>query len=56
VVDNDLLSKFNSVNEIPVPFMEQLLIYEEALSTKNINNDNTHWIFEKDFNSIQTTP
>jgi hypothetical protein len=56
VIDNDLLSKFNSVNEIPVPFMEQLFIYEEALSTKNINNDNTHWIFEKDFNRIQTTP
>jgi hypothetical protein len=54
VLENDIQNKFESINEIPVPFMEQLLIYEEAITTKNINNDDYHWIFEKDFNNIQT--
>jgi hypothetical protein len=54
VLENDVQNKFESINEIPVPFMEQLLIYEEAITTKNIYDDGYHWIFEKDFNDNQT--
>jgi hypothetical protein len=51
--ENDIMNSFPSINEIPVPFMNQLSIYEEALSKKNIDNDLTHWVFEKDFKDIQ---
>jgi hypothetical protein len=56
VLDNDILNKFSSINEIPIPFMNQLQIYEEAISGKNINNDETHWIFESDFIDNQIIP
>ena len=51
VSDGDILNKYDSVSQIPIPFMKQIPIYLEAMKNYNIDNDNYHWVFEKKHNS-----
>lgn len=55
VIDNDIISKYSSISNIPAPFMEQLNYYQEAISKQNLDNDYIIWVFEKDFknNNLQ---
>ena len=52
VSDGDILNKYDSVSLIPIPFMKQIPIYLEAIENHNIDYDNFHWIFEKNYNSM----
>jgi group I intron endonuclease len=56
VSDGDILNKYESISSIPIPFMKQIPIYLEALENYNIDGDNFHWVFEKDFKKIQIIP
>lgn len=51
VSDGDIINKYDSVSQIPIPFIKQIPIYLEAVENYNIDNDNYHWIFEKNHNS-----
>lgn len=52
LMDNDIIERYPSISKIDMPFMEQVNVYQEALSMKNINKDYIHWIFEKDLQSF----
>jgi hypothetical protein len=51
VLDNDIISRYESVSNIPAPFMEQLNYYQEAISKTNLNDDYIVWMFEKDYDN-----
>ncbi len=53
LLENDIMNRYESISEIPVPFMVQLEIYDEA--TNQNNKDNTLWIFEKDYEEINNS-
>ena len=52
VSDGDILNKYDSVSSIPIPFMKQIPIYLEAIENYNIDNDNFHWVFKKNYDSM----
>jgi len=54
IIDNDIISRYESISNIPAPFIEQLNYYQEAISKNNIDDDYILWVFEKDFNKNDT--
>jgi group I intron endonuclease len=52
VSDGDILNKYDSVSSIPIPFMKQIPIYLEAMENYNIDDDNFHWVFKKNYDSM----
>jgi group I intron endonuclease len=53
LLDKDIMNKYTSISEIPVAFLTQLEIYDEAVNMNNV--DNTLWIFEKDYEEINNS-
>jgi group I intron endonuclease len=47
----DVMNKYPSIADTPIPFMNQIQIYLEATQKRNLNGDNVLWLFEKDYNS-----
>lgn len=50
LVTNDIMNRYQSISEIPSPFMEQIGFYKEATQKENFDGDHILWIFEKDYN------
>lgn len=49
LLTNDIMNRYDSISNIPSPFMEQITFYSEAIKQKNIDGDHILWIFEKDY-------
>jgi hypothetical protein len=47
---NDIMNRYPSISNTPIPFMNQIQIYIEAINKTNINKDNILWLFESDYN------